>query len=92
VTEQRHPHHAGTLARAVLPRPSLWATALRQAVYLAPAGWWRRAPFLPVPHPDYLKFRMVTAYGGDGTAPPEAHDVVAYLQWCKAWPEAARAT
>lgn len=30
---------------------------------------------------------MVTAYGGDGTAAPEPSDVVAYLQWCRAYPE-----
>ena len=49
-------------------------------------GWWRRAPYLPLPDPAYLHFRMVTAYGGQGGEPAPA-DVVTYLHWCKAWPE-----
>ncbi|HUS62051.1 MAG TPA: hypothetical protein VMY34_07620, partial [Acidimicrobiales bacterium] len=49
--------------RAVARRPALWSTALRQAVRLARPGWWHRRPFLPLPDPDYLRFRMVTAYG-----------------------------
>ena len=73
-------------AAAVLRRPSLWATAVRQLARLAPAGWWRRAPFLPLPDPAYLHFRMVTAYGGEGGA-PRPQDVVTYLHWCRAWPE-----
>ena len=71
---------------AVLRRPDLWVTAVRQLGRLAPSGWWRRAPFLPLPDPAYLRFRMVTAYGGDG-GEPEPADVVTYLHWCKAWPE-----
>lgn len=71
---------------AVLLRPSLWWTAVRQAGRLAPRGWWRRAPFLPVPPADYLEFRLVTQYGGGHGEPRgeiRAIDVVDYLQWCK---------
>lgn len=78
------------VVRAVLARPTLWPTAARQALRLAPRGWWRHPPFLPVPDPTYLRFRMVTAYGGDGSAPADADDVVTYLRWCRAWPDAAR--
>ena len=35
-------------------------------------GWWRRPPFLPLPAPDYLRFRMETAYGGAGDQQPGA--------------------
>lgn len=70
-------------------RPDLWATAVRQVRVLARPGWWRRAPFLPVPDRDYLRFRLLTAYGGDGTAEPTADDLVAYLHWCRAWPHVA---
>ncbi len=49
---------------AIVARPSLWFTAVRQVARLAPHGWWRRRPFLPVPRPDYLEFRLVTQYGG----------------------------
>lgn len=74
---------------AVLRRPDLWVTACRQALVLAPDGWWRRAPFLPLPDPDYLRFRMITAHGGDGTgAAPAAvgRDLVTYLEWCRTRP------
>ena len=53
---------------AMLRRPDLWWTGVRQAQVLAPDGWWRRPPHLPLPDPAYLRFRMVTAHGGDGSA------------------------
>jgi hypothetical protein len=65
----------------VVRRPGLWPTALRQAVRLARPGWWRRAPFLPVPDRDYVRFRLQTAYGPHGT--PADDDLVAYLNWCR---------
>jgi len=70
----------------VLPHPSQWLTAVRQALRLAPPGWWRRAPFLPLPAPEYLRFRMETAYGGSGDQLPEPDDLVTYLRWCRNWP------
>ena len=63
---------------AVVRRPWLWGVALR----LAPRGWWRRSPHLPVPDPAYLRFRMVTMYG-DATHAPETDDLVTYLEWCR---------
>lgn len=68
---------------AIAVRPSLWSTAVRQVFVLAPDGWWRRPPFLPLPDRDYLAFRLQTQYGGDGTTPPVASDVVHYLRWCR---------
>lgn len=83
----KSPGMAGTLrvVYAVAVRPSLWAVALRQLSTLAAPGWWRRPPFVPLPPGEYLHFRLVTAYGGDGSCSPAqlAHDVVAYLQWCR---------
>jgi hypothetical protein len=66
---------------AVARHPSLWPTAVRLIVDLAPRGWWRRRPHLPVPDPDYLAFRFETMYGS-GRA-PEAEDVLTYLRWCR---------
>ncbi|MGZ4683906.1 MAG: hypothetical protein ACXWCM_14745 [Acidimicrobiales bacterium] len=74
---------------AVLAHPSLWTTAIRQIAVLAPPGWWRRAPHLPLPDPAYLRFRMQTAYG-DPTHEPEPADIVTYLHWCRAWPTLTR--
>jgi hypothetical protein len=68
--------------RAVARRPGLWPVALRQAWRLAPDGWWRRAPRLPVPPAEYVRFRLVTQYGDAGHA-MEPDDVVAYLAWCR---------
>jgi hypothetical protein len=63
---------------AVLIRPRLW----RDAAALAPPGWWRRRPYLPVPDTGYLAFRMETQYGR-ADAPADPEDVVAYLEWCR---------
>jgi hypothetical protein len=70
---------------AVLRHPSLWAVAITQVFRLAVPGWWRRPPFLPLPDPAYLRFRMSTAYGDPNRA-PEPEDVVTYLHWCRSWP------
>ncbi|MFN8035893.1 MAG: hypothetical protein U0V73_08170 [Acidimicrobiia bacterium] len=67
---------------AVLVRPRLWPTALVQAFRLARPAWWRRPPFLPLPDPAYLRFRLETQYGAAGR--PRPGDVVAYLEWCRA--------
>jgi hypothetical protein len=57
---------------AIVVRPRLWWSALRQVV--------RRAPFLPVPPADYVRFRLETAYGSVTAPPPR--DLVAYIDWC----------
>lgn len=69
---------------AVLARPWLWWTAVRQLLLLARPGWWRRAPFLPVPDREYLRFRLVTQYG-DPSRVPVPRDVVGYLRWCRSY-------
>ena len=76
---------------AVVVRPHLWGTALRQVGRLTPRGWWKRAPFLPVPPADYLEFRLVTQYGGEhGSQRDKVRtvDVLDYLAWCKEWNQA----
>ncbi len=69
---------------AVVRRPRLWSTALRQWVRLTPRGWWHRPPFLPVPDRHYLAFRMQTQYG-DPRHRPATTDVISYLTWCREW-------
>jgi hypothetical protein len=71
------------IVAAVLCHPRLWGTALHQARLLTPRGWWRRAPFLPVPAADYVRFRLVTQYGS-ADAPVSATDVLNYVAWCHA--------
>ena len=65
----------------VARRPRLWPTAARQAGRLVPPAWWRRAPFLPLPSRDYVRFRLRTQYGAAGD--PDPGDVVTYLEWCR---------
>ena len=43
-------------------------------------GWMRRFPFLPLPDRDYVRWRMLTAYGDENAIPPVA-DVVRYARW-----------
>ena len=74
---------------AVVVRPRLWLVAGRQLRALAPPGWWRAAPRLPLPDPDYLAFRLETMYG-DRARPPAPADVVAYLEWCRGQGRALR--
>jgi hypothetical protein len=83
VGEGQRPGAAWALATtaAVVRRPTLWFPALRQVRRLAPRGWWRRPPFLPLPDPGYLQFRLQTMYGD--ARDPSPDDVVTYLDWCR---------
>ncbi len=71
-----------TIAVAIIRRPRLWGEALRATLALAPIGWWRRRPFLPLPERAYLAWRVHTAYG-EATARMTPSDVVSYLEWRK---------
>lgn len=71
------------VARAVAAHPSLWPVAAVTVLRLARRGWWRRWPPVPLPDPDYWRFRLETAYGGRGDQAPGPDDVVAYLRWCR---------
>ncbi|HVB01867.1 MAG TPA: hypothetical protein VNE42_11505 [Acidimicrobiales bacterium] len=73
---------AFVLFLAVLGRPRLWLTALVTARGLVRSHWWRTKPFLPLPDPRWIGFRLETAYGSAGTA-PNVEDVVGYLEWCQ---------
>jgi hypothetical protein len=70
--------------------PRLWWIAARQALRIARPRWWRQAPFLPLPDPEYLRFRLETAYGE--VIAPRPADLIAYLEWCgdRAWPASGR--
>ena len=68
----------------MLVRPSLWGIALVQLFRLAPTGWWRHRPFLPLPDREYLRFRLQTQYG-DADHAPEPADLVTYLRWCRSF-------
>jgi hypothetical protein len=66
-------------ARAVVS-PTLAADLLRVAWRFRARGWYRRPPFLPLPAPEYVRWRMYTAYGDEQAIPP-AEDLVRYARW-----------
>jgi hypothetical protein len=70
------------LAFALLARPDLWLAAFGVVSRMAAPGWWRTAPYLPLPADRLWVFRMVTAYG-DPDAEPAPEDLLSYLQWCR---------
>ena len=43
-------------------------------------GWYLRPPYLPLPDPTYLRWRMYTAYAAEDAVPP-AGDVVRFARW-----------
>ncbi len=68
-------------ARVLAVRPVLWPTAARQVARMVSPQWWRRPPFLPLPDPAYVQFRLETQYGHG--APADPNDVITYLEWCR---------
>jgi hypothetical protein len=69
-----------TLAGRALAHPTLARDLLTVAWRFRARDWYRRPPFLPVPDPDYVRWRMYTAYGDERALPP-ADDVVRYARW-----------
>lgn len=75
----RYASLAVRLAGLALRRPALWPALLAAAWRFRARHWYRRPPFLPLPSPDYLAWRMHTAYG-DGSG-PDADALERYLRW-----------
>jgi hypothetical protein len=66
-------------ARAVI-NPRLALDLLRTVWAFRARGWYRRAPFLPLPSREYIRWRMHTAYGDEQAVPP-SEDVVRFARW-----------
>ncbi|MGA7835365.1 MAG: hypothetical protein WCA31_09195 [Acidimicrobiales bacterium] len=62
----RHPTHLRLLVAA------LWR--------LRATGWWRRAPFLPLPDRAYWRFRLSTATGSPSGS-TSVREVVEFAKW-----------
>jgi hypothetical protein len=67
------------LVSLAIARPGLWPTMLGAAWRFRRSGWYRRAPFLPLPPAEYLDWRMHTAYGESGE--PRREELERYLRW-----------
>lgn len=52
----------------------------RAAWRLRRRGWWRRAPFLPLPGRQYWQFRLATATGS-ATGTTSVREIVEYAKW-----------
>jgi hypothetical protein len=68
------------LAGRALLNPRLAVDLLRTAWAFRRREWWRWPPFLPLPDPTYLRWRMYTAYADEHAVPP-AEDVVRFARW-----------
>ena len=74
------PRLALALTIRSLTRPGLARDLLRVAWRFRARGWHTRFPFLPLPDPTYVRWRMYTAYGDYDAIPPVA-DVERYARW-----------
>jgi hypothetical protein len=68
------------LALRAAVRPTLAVALLTVAWRFRARGWYRRAPWLPLPDRTYLRWRMYTAYG-DADAVPPIDDIERYARW-----------
>ncbi len=69
-----------SLALRALVSPRLAIDLLRTAWAFRRQHWFRLSPFLPLPDPHYLRWRMYTAYGDEAAVPP-AEDVIRFARW-----------
>jgi hypothetical protein len=70
----------GRLAWRGLVNPRLGLDLLRTAWAFRRRQWWAKAPYLPLPDRDYMRWRMYTAYADEGAVPP-LEDVVRFARW-----------
>lgn len=70
----------GDLSARLVRHPSDVLPVTRAAWRLRRRGWWRHAPFLPVPGRAYWRFRLTTATGSP-TGRTSAHDVIEFAKW-----------
>jgi hypothetical protein len=69
-----------TLFLRGLVNPRLALDLSRAAWAFRRRNWWAGAPFLPLPDPEYLRWRMYTAYADEGAVPP-VEDVIRFARW-----------
>lgn len=76
----RWPRMLAVLTVHALLHPWLVRDLLATAWAFRRRDWWVRPPFLPLPDPEYLRWRMYTAYGDEEAVPP-VEDVIRFAQW-----------
>ena len=68
------------LVLRALVNPRLAVDLVRLTWSFRARDWYRRRPFLPLPPRDYVRWRMLTAYGDEDAVPP-LEDVVRFARW-----------
>jgi hypothetical protein len=68
------------LVLRALVSPRLALDLTRLAWSARARAWYRRAPFLPLPPREYVRWRMFTAYGDESAVPP-LDDVIRFARW-----------
>jgi hypothetical protein len=71
---------AGALTARAILNPRLALDLLKTGWAFRRRRWWAVAPFLPLPDPAYLRWRMYTAYADEGAVPPVEH-VIRFARW-----------
>lgn len=71
---------AASLVGRGLVRPALVVDLLALVWAFRRRDWYRRTPFLPLPDPEYMRWRMYTAYGDESAVPPP-EDVIRFARW-----------
>lgn len=68
------------LTLRALVNPRLAVDLVRLVWSFRARQWYLRPPFLPLPPPEYVRWRMYTAYGDEHAVPP-VDDVVRFAAW-----------
>ncbi len=68
------------LARRAIVNPRVATDLLALLWSMRRRGWYREPPFLPLPPPEYVRWRMYTAYGDEDAVPPVG-DVLRMARW-----------
>jgi hypothetical protein len=68
------------LTARALVNPRLALDLLRVAWSFRARDWYLRPPFLPLPPKEYVRWRMLTAYGDEDAVPP-LDDVIRFARW-----------
>ena len=71
---------AARLALRALVNPRLALDLVRLTWSFRARDWYRHPPFIPLPPRDYVRWRMLTAYGDEDAVPP-LEDVVRFARW-----------
>jgi hypothetical protein len=71
---------ARSMMTHLLHHPGEIPVVARAAWRLRRQGWWRRAPFLPLPGRQYWQFRVATATGS-AAGTTSVREVIEFAKW-----------